>query len=1294
MLLTIILVVGLSALLTAAAAPETREAEYAGPEDRDWENEQITQINREQPRATAILFPDRDSALKGQPENSSLFRSLNGTWQFHFSKRPEDRPIDFHQADYDASTWDQIQVPGNWQTQGFGVAIYSNVRYPFHRDRPRVTGEPPRDWTAYENRNETGSYRREFDLPPDWNGHEVFIHFGGVESAFYVWINGQRVGYSQDSYTPAEFRITPYLRPGRNTVAVEVYRWSDGSYLESQDFWRLSGIFRDVYLYATPSTWLRDFHVKPALDSRYSDGTLAVTATLCNLADQPARRTIAIELLDPAGKTVLTQEHSADIPAGNETEIQLNAGISRPAHWTAETPNLYTLLLTLKDESGNVLTIDRCRIGFRNIEIRDQQVFINGRPVLFKGVNRHEHHPDTGRTVSEESMIQDILLMKRHNINTVRTSHYPNHPRWYELCDEYGLYVMDEANIESHGYGYGPESPSRDPAWEKAHVERVVAMVHRDKNHPSIIFWSYGNEAGPGDNFAACRDAIKAIDRSRPTHYEGNSRLADVDSVMYPALGRLEQEGQSDSPKPFFICEYAHAMGNAMGNLQEYWDVIEAHPRLIGGCVWDWVDQGLTRPAPEGKRSPDGKGHFFAYGGDFGDVPNDANFNINGIITPDRAITPKLLETKRVYQYVKFDSADPMSGKVMVENQYGFIPLQGMELRWALLADGEAVQSGKLECPVIPAGQGKEIDLPLKPVQPAPGVRYWLSISLHLVEPTAWSDAGHLLAARQFDLPIHRPSAMVDLTTLSPLTLNESSDHIDITGSVSRDATHRGGPFTVTFNKSSGALAGLQYDGVELLRAAVELQAFRAPGDNDNWIRDTWWQLGLRELTPFAADQKPALSATRHSDGVIQIHTTRRWTGSNDLAFTEQTLYTIFGDGTIDITTQMSCNRSDLVLPRIGMRMFVDKACDRVTWLGRGPHENYVDRRSSADFGMYQASVSDLFEPYVRPQEMANRQDVHWLSLADEHGRGLLVSMPDPLCFTALHHTAQEIAAAKHPTDLAVRDDVVLSIDAAQLGLGGASCGPRVLSRYELRAEPRILQFRLMPLRHDIPASAQARRDYPIVAPVSIERNRHGRLILNCETPDAGIEYAVNGGDLQPYGGPVELKEGGNVVARAIRGGYIPSLQTNRRFDPYVDRSAWSITASSEQPGEGNARHAIEEGGGTYWHTQYTGIEPGHPHELVLDLGRDVLLSGVTYLPRQDMDNGRVKDYEVFLSRDGTDWGEPAAAGQIRRNTGDLQRITLQRPVEARYVKFVAKSEVRGRPWASAAEIAIITPAE
>jgi beta-galactosidase/beta-glucuronidase len=802
----------------------------------DWENPQVVGRNKEPGHVTLVPYADAATALAGERDASPCFMLLNGDWRFHWSPNPASAPATFYQEE--CSDWDLIPVPGNWEMQGYGQPRYLSASYAFDiSDLPRVP----------EDDNPVGSYRTTFTIPSEWEGRQVFINFDGVDSAFYLWINGQMVGYSQDSRLPAEFNITPYIRPGENTLAARVYRWSDGSYLEDQDYWFLSGIYRDVYLFATPGVHMRDFWVRTELDERYQDAVLRVRVHAANYgAAAVSGYQVEANLFDAKGRPVLERPVAGQIEVGQGAEavLELAQLVANPAKWSAEHPNLYTLLLTLKDEGGRVLEVERCNVGFRQIEIREGQVHVNGVPVLFRGVNRHEHDPIRGHAVTVESMRQDILLMKQFNVNAVRTSHYPNDPRWYDLCDRYGLYLIDEANIESHGVW---DRLTKDPAWQTAFLERGMRMVERDKNHPSVIIWSMGNESGHGPNHAALADCIHARDDTRPVHYESarNEPYVDIVSVMYPRVDRIIAMAQEPGEKrPLIMCEYAHAMGNSPGNLKEYWEAIEAYPRLQGAFVWDWVDQGIRQVTDEGEE-------WYAYGGDFGDEPNSGSFCLNGLVFPDRALQPAIWELKKVQQPVGVVPRDLRSGEVEVINRHFFSDLSGLDVAWKLSVGERVLQSGQLGRLHTPAGGREAVRIPYEEPALEAGAECWLTLSFTLAEDTLWAAKGHEVAWEQFQVPFEVPAVPAHwgleppkVRDLPALAWTESA----------AEAVAEGPGFRLVFDKQGGTIASWQYRGQELVERGPRLNVWRAPTENDlnTWGDEKaairWREVGLDQL--------------------------------------------------------------------------------------------------------------------------------------------------------------------------------------------------------------------------------------------------------------------------------------------------------------------------------------------------------------------------------------------------------------------------------------------------------------
>jgi beta-galactosidase len=1016
------------------------------PPVNDWENPVVFSRNTEPPHATLMPYESRDKALAGDRFASEFFRSLNGQWKFHWAAKPADRPQDFHRPEFNVGGWKDIEVPGNWQLQGYDVPIYMNSSYPFPPDPPRI----PHD------RNPVGSYRTEFTVPDGWSGRQVFLHFDGVESAFYVWVNGQMVGYSQDSRTPAEFNITRFLGPGRNILAAEVYRWSDGSYLECQDFWRLSGIFRNVYLFSTPDVHIRDFEIKADLGDACRDAVLHVKAWVWNYGDEAARgHSVEVSLIDPAGKPgggeTLMTGRSVYIAPGAESLVLMKTGVANPLKWSAEEPNLYTVILSLKNGKGETIETESALFGFRKVEIKSGQLLLNGQPIFIKGVNRHEHDPVTGHYVTRESMITDIRLMKQHNINTVRTCHYPDDPEWYELCDRYGLYLIDEANIESHGMGYRPEvTLANRPEWKDAHLDRIRRMVERDKNHPSVIIWSMGNEAGDGTNFEAASEWIHRRDPSRPVHYE-RAQLRPHTDIYCPMYDRIEQivaYAKTKPDRPLILCEYAHAMGNSCGNLQDYWDAIEQYDQLQGGSIWDWVDQGILKKTPDGRP-------YFGYGGDFGDSPTDGDFCCNGLVLPDRTITPKTIEVKKVYQNIGFKPVDLATGKVEITNKFFFTDLSGYEFLWSVAEDGTDIESGRLSPPAIGPGESRIISVPFDAPKPEPGAEYWLRFSVRLSDETSWAPKGHEIAAEQFKLPFGE--ALVDTRFESPPFLQKSETAGEVVVS--------GPDFRLKFDKTSGLLTSYFFKGRELLKLGPEPNFWRAPTDNDfgNGMEkrcDVWRRASLRRtLNDFSVEEHGGSAVRVVSDFALP-----------DAGSKHRTSYLVLGSGDIIVENSIAIGRKDLPeLPRFGMRLGVPDEFEQLEWYGRGPHENYCDRKTSAFVGRYKSTAREQFVPYVSPQENGYKTDVRWVALRDADGTGLAVMGMDLIGMSALRYTVEDLTQEKrgtrHPVDLVERDFVELNVDLKQMGVGGDdSWGARPHPQYTLPAQDYSFRFRLRPL--------------------------------------------------------------------------------------------------------------------------------------------------------------------------------------------------------------------------------------
>lgn len=1027
----------------------------------DWENPRVFGINKEPAHATFVPYADEASARRGAlayapgaapAPNSPFVQSLNGMWKFNWVKEPSARPVDFYKPEFDVSKWKEIRVPSNWEFQGYGTPIFLNIIYPFKRDAPRVTEEPPKDWTTYEERNPVGSYRRTFNVPAAWAGRETFLVLRGVNSACYVWVNGQKVGYSEDSRLPAEFDVTKYVRPGANTVAVEVYRFSDGSYIEDQDFWRLSGIFRDVELVSRTPVHVRDFYARTTFDTQYRDARLALNLKVHNAGASEAKFTLQAKLYDARGAAVgapLSSEGAA--PAGGEVSLDLTQSITNPLKWSAEEPNLYTLLITLKDSNGRVLEAIPWRLGFRTSEIKDGQILVNGRPAVIKGVNRHEHDPDLGQVTTREMMLKDILLMKRYNINAVRTSHYPNDERWYALCDEYGLYVQDEANIESHGYGANEKQRISDSEdFTEAHVERVRRTIERDKNHAGIFLFSLGNEAGWGRNFEAARAWVKTNHPELILVYEaGASVHSDAFNPMYTKPQNLlkywEQKGQG---KPFYLVEYAHSLGNSTGNLQEYWDVLESHRQFQGGFIWDWVDQTFRKKTADGR-------DLWAYGGDYGDRPNDGNGG-DGLIFADRRPQPELEEVKKVYQFIKVEPIDLDAGRFRVRNKHLFADLSYAEGSWELAEDGEVVQRGKLPRLRTAAGQSEEVTLNVKRPAGPPGREYFLKVTFTLAADASWAKRGHVVAWDQFLMPYGRPlpapAAAGSAAAAAPeLTVTETADAV----------TLRGERFLARVGKASGALEAYEVDGRPLLAGPLAPNYWRAPIDNDRG-NQMLKRLGVWR-TPAAERKVTRVSVERLGPGAARVTAAAKLPPEGSET---RTSYTVYGSGVVEVESALTPAAGAPELPRVGMQALIPGEFRHVEWYGRGPHETYWDRKTGAAVGLYRSTVDELWTPYVEPQENGNRTDVRWVQFANAAGVGFRAAGLPTLNFSAWPFGMSELERAKHSAEIRMSKEITVNLDYQQMGVGGDdSWGAQPHAEYRLPARPYAYGFRLVPVR-------------------------------------------------------------------------------------------------------------------------------------------------------------------------------------------------------------------------------------
>ena len=1039
----------------------------------DWSNPEVIQRNTAAPRATFFSYPTIEAAETYDATASKHYLLLNGDWKFHWSPKPADRPLRFFERNYDDSDWDHITVPSNWEIQGFGTAIYSNVHYPFPKDEPNIA---PDD-------NPVGSYRHSFELPNDWQRKQVFLNFDGVSSAFYLWVNGKQVGYSQGSRTPAEFNISRYIKPGKNLIAVEVYRWCDGSYLEDQDFWRLSGIFRNVYLQARPKTYLRDVRIVTDLDEAFIDAALRLELEMKG----KLRGSVEVALKDTSGKLIYSEA------ADTRDKLNFQTRIPAPQKWTNETPSLYRLLIAVKDHRGNLLEVVPQRVGFREVDINDNIFKVNGVPVKLKGVNRHEHNPELGQVVTRESILRDLKLFKENNINAVRTAHYPNTPLFYELCDEYGIFVMDEANIESHAYStpywYEYDSTknpiSNKPIWKASHLNRIERMAARDKNHPSVIMWSLGNEAGSGPNHDATYALLKESYPTRPVHYQGEYRkglpATDIHSQMYSAPGwsSEKQVSWTGVVKPSILCEYSHAMGNSNGNLKEYWDYIYATPTHAGAFVWDWMDQGLKKPIPNAYSDRIGVGpvkdYALAYGGwEKHAYRNSGNFCMNGLIAADWTVRPGLFALKKVHQYITVESLSLEDGRFSIHNHYDFCNLRDLvNGRWVLLRNGESVAEGKLSNLNIPAKQSAEVGIELPPIRAAAGDEFFLTLSFHATaDYSPLVEAGHELAFSQFALPhLDAKSEGLVQTEGSPLTHKETGQHLILQGS---------GGLEIRLNKATGYIEAYRIGDLVLIDQPVELEFWRAIVDNERVLK--------RRPPLIPKDWKEALtgshakheSINQNADGSLAIDYTILLPRVDS---TVALSYQFFPNGEIEICMDLkmppatkikAVNRpfqrfDQISRPRrIGLEFRLPDTLQQMTWYGQGPNATYSDRNYER-IGRFSGTVDAQWVEYSKPQDNNNKTDVRWAEFTDASGNGLrFMAISEPMSVSAQNYSISTMEAAQYSFEMERSDHLHVHIDHTEFGVGGVdswSYGP--LEAYLLSGEQYQYSFRVQPLLSD-----------------------------------------------------------------------------------------------------------------------------------------------------------------------------------------------------------------------------------
>ena len=1241
--------------------------QQTAPTGWEWQSPDSVAVNKQQPHAWFFSFRNIDEARKVLPENSSYWKSLDGMWKFHWAPNPDERPKDFFRTDYDVSKWDDIKVPMSWNMAGL------------QRDGKNKYGDP-----LYSNQRVI--FQHSWQPMNDWKGQEIYLNFDGVDSFFYLYINGKYVGFSKNSRNLAEFNITPYLNKEgeENTVAVEVYRHSDGSFLESQDMFRLPGIFRTVALTAKPQVQVRDFKAIPDLDETYSNAKLHITAQLQNLSKKAIKGyTIQYSLyanrLYSDENTLLSGVTASAKLAGKlnaKGEISLEATLdaaNKVNLWSAEAPHRYTLVGELKDAKGRTVQTFSTFVGFRKVEIKEtpaekdefglagRYYYLNGQPIKLKGVNRHENNVKAGHTVSREQMEHEVFLMKRGNINHVRNCHYPDAPYWYYLCDKYGIYLEDEANIESHEYYYGKQSLSHVPEFRNAHIARNMEMVHATVNPPSVVIWSLGNEAGPGKTFVDCYNAIKAYDTSRPVQYERNNDIVDMGSNQYPSIAWVQGavQGKYKLKYPFHISEYAHSMGNACGNLIDYWDAIESTNFFMGGAIWDWVDQALDKQDPATGKT------YWAYGGDFGkdNKPNDGMFCMNGIMRPDFTPKAQYFEVKKVYQNVGVKAIDMKQGQIEIFNKNYFEPLKNYQIVWSLYKDGVCVKKNQ------PLQGAKNIvgprekgiyTLPYDYASLDANSEYFVTVQFLLGKDMPWAKKGYpqmeeQLRVKGADVAAPSIAAIAKTGKAMKYQLDKAAKRANITGE----------NFQVAFDLNTGAIYSLKYGNQEIIKDGngPQLDAYRAPTDNDAGIgyHNAWFKNGLYDLqhvvkswtcTPNKKDGTYKLDFTVESQGkegcdvnygnrdrdpesCYNYENNKHALTDADLKFTSRQIYTIYKDGSIEMQSAIGANRSKVILPRIGYSMVLPSELNEYDYYGRGPVNNYNDRKTSQFIGWYHSPVAEQGIMLPKPQAQGNREEVRWCAVTNSQQQGVVFISDSTMSASALPWSQQELTLAAHPYQLPKCSGTHLHLDAKVTGLGGASCGQGgPLTPDQVRSTPTTIGFNIRPA-------------------------------VKSELPNL-----------------VKVSATGRKMVKDI----MQQMKQNQQ-----NTGLQIAFASSQEPDEGDASYLVDGDPSTIWHTMYSITLAKYPHWVDFDAGKQKVIKGFTYLARQDGSlNGCIKDYEIYVSNDNKNWGEPVAKGSFEK-TAKLQKVMFGKPVKARYVRLRALNEQSGQDYASGAEFTLVT---
>ena len=1241
----------------------------------EWDNPLKTSVNRETAHTIAIPMASDAAIAENDMTQSPYYQSLNGVWKFKWVGLPTSAQNSWCAKDFNDAAWVDIDVPSSWQVWGLNHGkswdkpLYVNISYPFSYNSSTysVMADRP-SWFTYKDnmKNPVGTYRRTFTVPTEWEGRDVYVRFNSVGHGYYLWINGQRIGYSEDSYLPSEFKITDYIQEGENTIALQVYRFTSGSFLECQDYWRLTGIHRSCFLWSAPKSQIRDYFFTTDLDANYTNAKANVKVTL---SGENNGMSVEAKIMD--GNSVVASKTS-DLST-QTTNLSLDMDVTAPKKWSAEEPNLYDLVLTLKDADGNVVDRRGGKVGFREVSIGNNgSLLINGKRMVFHSVNRHDFSPTNGRAITPEEIEQDILCMKRLNINAIRTSHYPNDPVFYDLCDKYGMYVLAEANVECHGN----QELSKESKFKNAMVERSQNHVRWMRNHVCIFMWSFGNESGNGSNFQAVQTAIKELDKTRLTHYQGADNYSDVSSTMYADYNWIKSIGENQKNRPHIQCENSHSMGNSMGNVREMFDLYEQYSCLTGEFIWDFKDQGLLTTSRNGKK-------YWAYGGDFGDNPNDNNFCINGLVHPDWSYTAKTYNTKKIYQPLEWAAVSGKTNVFRMKNKLAFLSSSTYDVSYQIMDEEGNVLGSAAIADDVAAGKTKDItieNLSALLSTLSSDKEAFVYFCAKQREKTAWADADYTVAEEK--LPVKtatKPMKSLNFSSAEALTVDETTTAVNVSGS----------NFKATFTKSKGTLTGYTYDGKQMISSnkGLFLNAFRLPTDNDGRKKEDWDNMGLPRLS--TTGKGTGTTVTKADDGkTVTIAMTSTY-GSGSNAFNVSLSFIVCADGTIMVNSFIRPKKLGAIIPKLGFRLEMPKEMEQLAWFGRGPWDSYRDRKEACLPAIYESTVTDQYEEYILPQEHGTKQEVRWMGVTNSDGQGLLFAAPEQMAASAVHFLPEsnytdKNTRKKHTYEFVKCANTVVNLDAVTRGLGNNSCGPDVMDKYELKSANTLFRFFIIPLKTGVKAAEAARIDMPVCQSVNVERQSNGKLKMSTKTKNATIWYSINSGEYQRYSSPVAFSDDCNVKAYCTADGLMDSPVTSFDFE-----LTWTVVSYDSQHSGNEATMAIDKDPNTFWHTEWGSNEPRCPHTIVIDMGRTYQVTAITYLTRQDGNqNGMVKAYEIYLSTDGKTWGTAAVSGNFT-NTTNLQVAKLSTPKTARYMKFVAKSEVNGNAWTSAAEIDI-----